>query len=72
MMSGMCTAHKVAWALVWVGAINWGLVGIFDFNLVEAILGSLPTVERIVYVLVGVSAVFMLFKGKCGMCRMAK
>ena len=69
MSSGMCTAHKIAWALMFIGAVNWGLVGFFDFNLVNATLGSLPVVERIVYAVVGLSAIFSLFSGKCSMCR---
>jgi hypothetical protein len=61
------TAGKVAWILVLVGALNWGLVGLgnllgFQGNVVEMLLGSWPTVENIVYVLVGVSAVFKAVK----------
>jgi len=51
-----------------VGGLNWGLVGLFKFNLVNAILGGVPTVERIVYFLVGFSAVLMLFPWKCKKC----
>ena len=46
-------------ALVVVGALNWGLVGLFDWNLVEEIFGS-GTVADIVYVIVGVAALMML------------
>lgn len=52
--------------LVIIGAINWGLVGLFNFNLVTALLGSLPMVARAVFVLVGISGVWMLFNfSKC-------
>lgn len=51
----------VAMVLVIVGGLNWGLVGLFDYNLVEAILGAFPTVERIVYVLVGLGAAYMIW-----------
>lgn len=61
MSSGMHTVHKIAWVLVVIGAVNWGLVGIFDFNLVEAIFGGMPTVERVVYALVGVSGLYLIF-----------
>lgn len=71
MMSKMCSPHKVAVLLVWVGALNWGLIGAFNFNLVNAIVGSWPTVERVVYILVGLSALLMLAKGKCKMCMVA-
>lgn len=45
--------------LVLVGALNWGLVGFFDFNLVSALVGAWPVVERVVYALVGLSAVYL-------------
>ncbi|WKZ29131.1 MAG: DUF378 domain-containing protein [Patescibacteria group bacterium] len=64
---GMCSLHKAAWVLVLVGALNWGLVGAMNYNLVEALLGSWPTVVRVVYILVGVSALMMLAAGKCCM-----
>lgn len=69
MMEKYCSVHKLAWALVWVGALNWGLVGAFRFNLVNAILGSWPTVERFVYILVGLSALMMLLASKCKTCQ---
>jgi uncharacterized protein len=46
-------------ALVLIGALNWGLVGLFDFNLVEEIFGT-GTVTDVVYVIVGLSALMML------------
>lgn len=51
--------HMVAFTLVIVGAINWGLVGLAGFNVVELILGAVPWLERLVYVLVGVSGVVL-------------
>jgi uncharacterized membrane protein YuzA (DUF378 family) len=71
MMGKMCTSHKVAWVLVIVGALNWGLVGAFGVNLVNMIVGSWPVVERVVYVLVGLSAVFMFMMGSCKACKMS-
>ena len=65
-----CSVHKVLWALVWIGALNWGLVGAFGFNLVNALLGAWPVVERVVYVLVGLSAIGMLFTASCKACKM--
>lgn len=47
--------------LVIVGALNWGLVGFFGFDLVAAIFGDMSTVSRIVYALVGLSAIYLLF-----------
>ncbi len=65
MMKSMCVVHKVTAALVWVGAINWGLIGAFQFNLVNQLLGSWMWLERLVYVLVGLSALLMLGMCKC-------
>ena len=47
--------------LVIVGALNWGLVGVFSFDLVAAIFGVMSVLARIVYVLVGLSAIYLLF-----------
>jgi hypothetical protein len=44
--------------LVVVGGLNWGLVGLFNFDLVQAILGGIPMLARLVYVLVGLAAVY--------------
>jgi len=43
-----------------IGAINWGLVGIFDFNLVSYLLGETTTITKIVYSLVGISGLYSL------------
>ena len=70
MMKGMCSAHKVAWVLVIIGALNWGLVGFFDWNLLTAILGKWPFIESLSYMLVGLSALLMLAHDKCKSCKM--
>jgi uncharacterized membrane protein YuzA (DUF378 family) len=46
--------------LVIVGAVNWGLVGLFDFNLVAAIFGQGSALSRLIYTLVGISGVYQL------------
>ena len=46
-----------AFVLTLVGALNWGLIGIFDFNLVAAMFGDMTILTRIIYSLVGVSAI---------------
>jgi len=53
----MITLQKVALALTIIGALNWGLVGLFDFNLVTAIFGAVDTsiITRVVYILVGIA-----------------
>lgn len=49
---------KTALALIIIGAINWGLIGIFGFNLVAAIFGDMTILARIIYALVGVSGLW--------------
>ena len=44
--------------LLVVGGVNWGLVGLFNFDLVAAILGPMSGLSRVVYILVGLSAVY--------------
>ena len=60
----------VAFILLVVGGLNWGLVGLFDYNLVNAILGNWEMLERLVYILVGLSAVWEVIghKKNCRMC----
>ncbi|MFH1682805.1 MAG: DUF378 domain-containing protein [Candidatus Woesearchaeota archaeon] len=55
------TLDWIALILVVVGGLNWGLVGLFQWNLVSAILGAIPLLERIVYILVGLAAVYMIY-----------
>jgi uncharacterized protein len=66
----METLHKVAYMLLWVGGLNWGLVALFNFNLVTAVLGSWPMLVTLVYVLVGASAVYsaMTHMTDCKIC----
>lgn len=66
----MKALHMVAFLLTVVGGVNWGLVGLFDFNLVTMLLGGVPSVEKLVYVLVGASAVYLLVTHKtdCNVC----
>lgn len=68
-MMKKCGVHQVAMVLVLIGALNWGLVGAFNLDIVEAVLGSWPGVLRVVLVLVGLSAVAMLFSGSCASCK---
>lgn len=52
--------RMIAFALVITGALVWGLVGLFDYNIVSAIFGEGSILARIVYSLVGISGVIML------------
>ena len=49
---------KIALVLIIVGALNWGLIGLFNFDLVAAIFGDMTVLARIVYSLVGVSGLW--------------
>jgi uncharacterized protein len=51
----------VAYVLVVVGGINWGLVGWWKYNLVEKIFGVGSTGSRIVYAVVGLAALYMIY-----------
>ena len=55
------TWETIALVLLVVGGLNWGLVGAAKFNLVDTIFGAGSTLGMIVYVLVGLSAVYALF-----------
>ena len=48
----------IAMILMIVGGINWGLVGAFNFDLVATLFGQMSTLSRIVYVLVGLAALY--------------
>lgn len=47
--------------LVIIGGLNWGLVGLFGFNLVEYLFGYMSIISRIVYIVVGLAAIYMIF-----------
>lgn len=62
--------HYVAMTLLWVGGLNWGLVGLLDLNLVDSVLGAGSVLTKLVYILVGVSAVFTVLTHQkdCKIC----
>ena len=49
--------YTITGLLTIIGAINWGLIGLFDFNLVSALFSTLPVVQKAVYILIGLSGV---------------
>jgi hypothetical protein len=55
----MKTLNLIALVLVVVGGLNWGLVGLFNFDLVATIFGDMSVLSRVVYSLVGFSAVLV-------------
>ncbi len=56
----MKVLYYIALALVIIGALNWLLVGLFNFNLVSTLFGNMSVFSRIIYVLVGISGVISL------------
>lgn len=56
----MRLVNTITLVLLIVGGLNWGLVGLFDFDLVTALFGEMSALSRIVYSLVGLSALWQL------------
>lgn len=54
----MKVIDKIALVLIIIGAINWGLIGLLNFNLVEMIFGQMTIISRIIYALVGISGIW--------------
>lgn len=59
-MNSLKVLDWVFLVLVIIGGLNWGLVGIFQFDLVVYILGSIPVLVSAVYILVALAAIYML------------
>jgi uncharacterized membrane protein YuzA (DUF378 family) len=55
---------KLAWVLVIIGGLNWGLVGFFGYDVVAAIFGNMSTLTKVIYDLVGLSALYLIFAGR--------
>ena len=74
---GMCTWSSTVKVLLIVGGLNWGLVGVGQilgstesWNVVNMLLGGMPVLEGIVYLLVGLAAAVKLFGGcRCSTCK---
>lgn len=66
----MKAVHIISFILLVIGGLNWGLVGVADYNLVDSILGEGSTLAQIVYVLVGLAAIVevVTHKKTCKMC----
>ena len=57
--------HSIAFVLVIIGGLNWLLVGLFGFDVGSIFGGQGAIISKIVYILVGLSAVYMIFSHKC-------
>lgn len=71
---GGCATNVVVNTLLVVGGLNWGLTGVGmlmmqNWNVVNMLLGGMPTIEAVVYVLVGLAALMKLIGCKCAKCK---
>jgi len=66
-----CCCCKIVGAIVIIGALNWGLVGVADFNLVDYIFGNGSIASRVIYSVVGLSGLALLASHfmECTACR---
>ncbi|MEK7089514.1 MAG: DUF378 domain-containing protein [Patescibacteria group bacterium] len=66
--------HKISFILLVIGGLNWLLVGLVGWDIGMLFGGQMASVSRIIYVLVGLSALVQIFthKGTCKMCEMPK
>lgn len=74
-MSNKNLMSQVTWLLVVIGALNWGIMGLGmlggqdGLNVVNMLVGTSPTLEAVIYILVGLAGARILFKGnKCTQC----
>ncbi len=63
----------IAAVLLIIGGLNWGLVGLFNFDLVAELFGYFSVISRVIYILVGLSAVYAIVmwvvkRGRCCSC----
>ncbi|QAA33856.1 MULTISPECIES: DUF378 domain-containing protein [Clostridium] len=56
----MKTLDIIALVLVIIGAINWGLIGFFRFDLVAALFGDMSAISRVIYAIVGIAGLYAI------------
>lgn len=56
----MKVINVLALTIAIIGALNWGLIGVFDFNLVEYLFGAASLMTRVIYVLVGICGLYLI------------
>ena len=61
-MKNLSTLDWIVLILVVIGSINWGLVGFFNFNLVDIIFHTVPVIARILYAVVGLCGLYLIFR----------
>lgn len=60
-MAGKNALETVSGLLLIIGGLNWGLVGLLNLDLVQVIFGFMPVLQKAVYILVGLSALYMVY-----------
>ncbi|MBW2993289.1 DUF378 domain-containing protein [Candidatus Woesearchaeota archaeon] len=60
-MAKKSTLDWIVWILLIVGGLNWLLVGAFKFDLVAAIFGEMAVISRIIYIIVGLCALYTIY-----------
>lgn len=67
--------HMISYLLVWFGGLNWGLVGLFDYNLVDTVLGG-TGLAKVAYILVGLATIYTIYghitTKECRVCSPSK
>lgn len=56
--------HQISWVLIIIGGLNWGLYGLFQMDLVNRLFGFYPPIDQVIYILVGLSALYELIAHK--------
>lgn len=67
--AGRCCGMGVAWTLALIGALNWGVIGLFEFNIVERLFGAGSLIEQIVYIAIGLAGLACLVGCCCKTCK---
>ena len=63
-MGKLSTMEMTALVLTIIGGVNWGLVGLINLNIVSMVVGDMTVLSRVVYILVGLSAVYVVLMMK--------
>ena len=66
--NNMTAVDWIAMTLLIIGGVNWGVIGLFNFDLVATLFGEMTTVSRLVYMLVGLSALYSIYTA----CKMGR
>lgn len=62
----------IAEVLVIIGALNWGIIGVTDYNVIGSMFGMMSALTRIIYTLVGIAAIYHIFQWKAMKMRIKK